>query len=100
MKPESLSVIANLERFFASHCDGDWEHGQGIRIETLDNPGWSIKIDIPESSIFEKEFKSIEIHRSEHDWVVCRIKGNDFEAFGGPHNLGEMLLIFLSWARD
>ena len=23
----------------------DWEHGDGVKIETLDNPGWMINID-------------------------------------------------------
>jgi hypothetical protein len=28
-----------LEAWYASRCDGEWEHGYGISIETLDNPG-------------------------------------------------------------
>lgn len=36
-----MSVSA-LERWYASQCDDNWEHSYGIRIDTLDNPGWRI----------------------------------------------------------
>jgi len=26
-----------LLNWFRNHCDGDWEHGSGVHIETLDN---------------------------------------------------------------
>jgi hypothetical protein len=35
-----------LQRWYSAHCDGEWEHGFGVTIETLDNPGWSVKIDV------------------------------------------------------
>ena len=42
------SVIGNnlewLFKWFYEQCDGDWEHGKGIRIGTLSNPGWFINI--------------------------------------------------------
>ena len=25
---------------FANECDGDWEHENQVKIETVDNPGW------------------------------------------------------------
>ena len=38
------SPLDFMMRWFASHCDGDWEHDLGIRIETLDNPGWAMDV--------------------------------------------------------
>ena len=35
-----------LERWYQAQCDGDWEHHSGVTIETLDNPGWLVKIDL------------------------------------------------------
>jgi hypothetical protein len=34
-----------LMRWYLAECNGDWEHSYGVRVETLDNPGWSLKID-------------------------------------------------------
>lgn len=31
--------------WFASQCNGDWEHMHGITIETTDNPGWYVTIE-------------------------------------------------------
>ena len=37
--------IRDLENWHADKCNGDWEHQGGIRIETLDNPGWRVHIE-------------------------------------------------------
>jgi hypothetical protein len=38
------SLIKWIQQWYVSQCDGDWEHECGIKITTLDNPGWDIKI--------------------------------------------------------
>jgi hypothetical protein len=37
--------ILEIERYYASKCDGNWEHHLGISIESTDNPGWILKFD-------------------------------------------------------
>ncbi len=37
--------------WFDKQCDGDWEHEFGIAIGTLDNPGWSLRIDLTNTSM-------------------------------------------------
>ena len=32
--------LSALENWYAGQCNGVWEHGCGVRIDTLDNPGW------------------------------------------------------------
>lgn len=46
MAAEKRGPLSRLERWFAAHCDGDWEHGYGVQIQTTDNPGWLVKIGI------------------------------------------------------
>jgi len=36
---------SQISEWYASKCDGDWEHMYGVRIETTDNPGWLAQID-------------------------------------------------------
>ncbi|MEW1657997.1 Imm53 family immunity protein [Streptomyces sp. NPDC093707] len=43
--PVPLDPLSSLTAWYTSQCDGDREHEYGIRIETLDNPGWSVEID-------------------------------------------------------
>lgn len=38
--------LKGLQDWYCSQCNGDWEHGYGVSIETLDNPGWSLKIEL------------------------------------------------------
>jgi hypothetical protein len=76
-----------LQEWYRSQCDGEWEHEKGIRIDTLDNPGWSVVADI--GTVVESP--SISEHRSEDDWLRCEVKSGRFYGHGGPGNLGEIL---------
>ena len=35
-----------LLSWYHSQCDGDWEHGNGVKIGTIDNPGWFFKVKV------------------------------------------------------
>jgi Immunity protein 53 len=41
-----LDNISWLEDWYETQCDGDWEHQHGLKIDTLDNPGWQVQIDL------------------------------------------------------
>lgn len=89
-----------LLKWYQNHCDGDWEHGNGIRIDTIDNPGWSISINLEETELEIKAFQKIEIERIDNDWLYCCIKDNKFEGRCGTNNLPEILQIFRNWAES
>jgi hypothetical protein len=89
-----------LLQWYYNQCDGDWEHGNGIRITTIDNPGWFIKISLEETGLQNKSFQKIRIDRSENDWLRCFVDKEVFEGAGGPFNLPEILQIFRDWADE
>jgi len=93
-----MTEINKLEEWYAWQCDGSWEHQYGISISTLDNPGWSLKIDLANTDLIDRAFTDIKIDRSKDDWVVARRSKDIFEAFGGTKNLKEMIRVFLDWA--
>lgn len=95
--PNSLN---ELQKWYLVQCNGDWEHQFGIVIETLDNPGWSVKIDLTDTSIERKPFTEIALERAEHDWIFCTVESKQFKGSCGPKNLIEMLTLFLGWARE
>lgn len=92
--------LAWLLQWYWNQCDSDWEHGNGIKIETIDNPGWFLKVSITETELQNKQFQVVDIDRSENDWVYCSIKDNLFQGFGGPFNLPEVLQIFRKWVEN
>ncbi len=96
-----MQELARIQSWYASQCDGDWEHLYGLRIETLDNPGWHINIDLHDTELAERSFAPVvrgaEI--GEGDWVHCKVESGKFVGSGGAGNLAEVLAVFLSWAE-
>lgn len=88
-----------LQAWYAQQCDGDWEHGYGINIETLDNPGWRVRINLAGTELENRASERSEVHRSEHDWVVLTPEPGEWSAACGPLNLGEALHLFREWAE-
>lgn len=97
MKENSLIWLL---KWFERQCDGDWEHGNGISIVTLDNPGWHVVIDITETELEFKDFKKIVVERTENDWYRCFVREGKFEGACGPLNLLEILNVFQIWAEQ
>jgi hypothetical protein len=90
-------LLVDLECWLASHCDGDWEHGWGVRINTLDNPGWSVDIDLAGTDLSGKALSRIQEERTERDWIHCWVDEEVFKGRGGPKNLHEILGVFTAW---
>ncbi len=96
-----MNNLQHIQSWYASQCDGDWEHGAGIQIITLDNPGWSIKINLIGTSLENKTFIPVERENSEdgQDWVSCKVENSQFAGACGAQNLDEVLGIFLEWVQ-
>jgi hypothetical protein len=92
-----MNILKWIQNWYLENCDGDWEHCYGVNISTLDNPGWTIDIDLTDTNIEDKKFEVIDIERSESDWIYCNVSDNTFHGNGGPNNLEEILMIFQSW---
>jgi hypothetical protein len=85
------SPLDFVTNWCVAHCNGDWEHDVGIKIETLDNPGWAVDVRIAET---ELEGVATEWRREEasaEDWLHWRSTGEMFEARCGPGNVSQAL---------
>ncbi|WP_156305410.1 Imm53 family immunity protein [Sphingobacterium endophyticum] len=91
---ENLGLI----KWFKDNCDGDWEHSYGVRIMTLDNPGWVIEIDLIGTELegFEFEDNSLEL---EEDWYSISCNGKIFKGAGDPNKLNILINKFLDFKR-
>ncbi len=52
-----MSVLADLQKWYESQCNEDWEHQYGVTIGTLDNPGWTVTIDLVNTDLEGREFE-------------------------------------------
>lgn len=95
-----MDHLHELQEWFEAVCNGDWEHTFGITIQTLDNPGWAIDIDLKDTALEKIDFMPIQVERTERDWFRCVIENGKFIGRGGVANLYEILGIFSDWARN
>jgi hypothetical protein len=91
-------LLNRLQFWYESQCDGDWEHDEGIRISTIDNPGWEVSINVAGTALEARPFKRIEIDRTEEDWLRAWVEDGSWNGAGGALNLCELLTAFLDWA--
>jgi hypothetical protein len=94
-----MDQLRDLQEWFESVCDGDWEHAFGITIQTLDNPGWAVDVDLMDTSLGQIDFIPTQVERTEQDWLLCKVENGKFIGRGGPANLIEILGIFTTWAK-
>jgi hypothetical protein len=87
-----------LESWLAQQADGEWEHSYGIRIESLDNPGWAVSIDLEGTPLATKPFGMVHIAKGERDWLTCSVREGKFEGFGDPSKLRVILGLFQAWS--
>ena len=94
-------MIKELEKWYQSQCDGKWEHKFGVRIGTIDNPGWSVTINLQGTDL---EGKGLEKHKDnydhETDWMICEKKDNCFVGYSGPNRLEDVITFFIGWAKS
>ena len=95
-----MDILEWLEKWYYSMCDGSWEHYYGVKIGTLDNPGWMVLIDIIDTPLEEKVFNKISRYTDDDDWIHCQIKEGKFDGGGDPTKLIEILTVFKDWVES
>ena len=93
------SELDRLQRWYLSQCNGDWEHTYGVTIENIDNPGWTLTVQLADTSLQDIPFETRIVNRSDLDWVHCTVSEMRFRGSGGAQNLNEILGVFLDWAE-
>ena len=86
-----MDSLTRLQSWYAARSDGEWEHEFGARIETIDNPGWSVTIDLQGTAQSAYVVDRLNLERSETDWVHLWKADLQLKGVCGPENLGELL---------
>lgn len=92
------TILVRLQRWYASHCNDDWEHTWGVKIDTLDNPGWSLTVDLFDTELEKASFTGFKVDHPT-DWMFFELKGTRFIGRCGPTKLEDMIEVFLDWAE-
>jgi immunity protein 53 of polymorphic toxin system len=101
---KALDEIAQIQNWYLGQCNGDWEHEYGLQIGTLDNPGWSVQIDLADTELETKPFSPVEkgigaeSFEDDQDWYSCKVENKKFVCACGPLHLRTALRVFLDWS--
>jgi len=90
----SFDALEWLSDWYASNCNGDWEHEHGVVIESLDNPGWSVSIDTEDTLFYLSDRPWEFSEKGPNDWYGYKIINGKFEATGDPLKLEFLINIF------
>mgnify|MGYP001036466508 CR=1 FL=1 len=93
-----MDMIDWLQNWYNGNCDGYWEHMFMVKIDTLDNPGWRVSIDLLDTPLEEKIFEERKHYIDENNWIYCMVKDGIFQGRGDSYKLKEILEIFKEWA--
>jgi Immunity protein 53 len=91
-----MGLIELIQAWYVAQCDGDWEHQYGVSIDTLDNPGWCVTIDLSGTGLENIGFQTYNENKGEGDWIFCEVSGDKFIGRGDPGKLQTILEIFVS----
>ncbi|HZI16611.1 MAG TPA: immunity 53 family protein, partial [Myxococcus sp.] len=94
-----MDALKRLQDWYARQCDEEWEHTYGVTIDTLDNPGWRVKINLKGTALESTPLDTVDVNHGDADWWMCRREGTDFFGVGDPTKLQTILEHFLAWAE-
>jgi len=86
-----ISILQWIQDWYQSQCDGEWEHNEGLKIISSDNPGWIVEINVRDTDLEEVEIPYSLLEESEDNWYGIAIEDLLFRGVGDPTKL-ELLL--------
>lgn len=91
--------VSFLQNWLQRQCNGYWERGHGVTIESLAQPGWLVTIDLLETPLETASMEPVRRERSDKDWLICETSHGQFRGQGDAQKLVEILTIFQNWAK-
>ncbi|MFD8497860.1 Imm53 family immunity protein [Amycolatopsis sp. NPDC059657] len=83
-----------LQAWYESQCDGDWEHEYGIRLGTLDNPGWWFEIDLTGTAFERKLLPKSKTEPGLGRWIWSESDGRQYACSCDKSSLNLALELF------
>ena len=93
-------MIDLLQNWYAEQCNGEWEQNHGITIQTSDNPGWTIDIDLAFTHMEDLEIPYTLFDTSENDWYGFSIRAKKFHGAGDANKLEKIIEVFYEISQN
>lgn len=93
-----MQSVEWIQDWYRRQCNGEWEHGFGVKIDSLDNPGWSVTIDLEGTDLEGVPMDPVSPDATPDDWLRLECKGKQFVGHGDPTKLAIILDAFHDWA--
>jgi hypothetical protein len=100
-----MTTLLRLQQWYSRQCNGKWEHDQGITIESCDNPGWWVRIQLKGTALenipFDRIAENVDADGFQQGlrWLDCKITDGVWDGAGDETKLERILNIFLEWAE-
>jgi hypothetical protein len=99
-----IATLTALQTWLQEQCDGEWEHRYGVTIQSTDNPGWRVTIDLRGTALEGKPFEPVVRGNftggdPQPPWLHWRVKEAAFRGAGDLERLDEILSVFLAWSK-
>jgi hypothetical protein len=88
-----------LQAWFAQQPDSYRAKPGAVVINTLDNPGWSLKVSLDGTRLGGVVLPEFSPKKGEANWFSRHSDGKVFCAYGGPLNLIDILKEFVEWSK-
>ena len=98
--------FATLIEWYVAQCDGRREHDYGVRLGTLDNPGWLLTVDLIHSDLQGQDMPELnegcnpEGHPVSPRWLHASVRANVFRAACDPTQVARLFQIFDAFRRS
>lgn len=76
----------------------EWYRDYGIKVETLDNPGWIVKTYLDATALGYKPFEIVQFDHGTDDWMHVSKRDAKFKGAGDPSKLHVIFEHFLRFA--
>jgi hypothetical protein len=94
---QQMDNLEWLEDWYQRQCNGDWEHRHGMQLQTLENPGWHLTINLSGTSAANALPQRLSLDTPCGDWIVCSIGDERFDGLGDPRKLEQIIGVFRQW---
>ncbi len=102
-----MTLLLRLQQWYARQCDGDWEHSEGVTIQSCDNPGWWVTVNLKGTSLETVGFDHIAENIDADGfpgggdrWLDCKVAEGVWHGAGDETRLERILEVFLAWAES
>lgn len=95
-----MDDIMWLEKWYTEQCNGEWERTWGLKIETLDNPGWVVTVDLANTCLEDLTVAMQMVDNGASDWLGYYVKEQKFTGFGDGRKLATLLSLFRRLAES